>query len=322
MEPGDWRTLLSDPEYQWDSFGPGMSDHDLAELARWFGRPLPEDYIAFLRLSDGAAVQYDLLWDLSIHPGTQLPEIAEGYHVGAPDLPGAILFGSHAIFHLVFDTRPQHSDGRYPVLAIDWYELSSGWEKAIPVADDFRSLLLLRRPLLPEVQMTRAGMTNNHAQVAVELNCPSCGIRVSDRVLFQWGYCHWPGAFRSRMYHVGAPLEWKRCSDGSIRSWAYFAEGAYAGTIQIGDPTIKHLITRDVTQFSMDPALHPRPCQECGTILEGAAVEIQDGVVRRAWIYAPGELDKSARDFLFEPDGTVTPVPAWVEHPLETVHNC
>lgn len=321
MEAADWRAILSEPGYTWDSVGFGATEQDLATLAKWSGRPLPDDYAAFLRLSNGATVRYQELWEVSLYPSGQLPEIAAGYGIGPPHLPGAILFGTDGgPFALVFDARPHQPDRQYPVLAMDWIELS--WEDAILVAEDFRSLLMLRGPLLPEVPITRAGMTNQYAQVAVELHCSSCGARVSDRVLFQWGYCHWPGAFRSHVYHVGDPIEWKRCSDGSIRSWAYFAEGEYEGTIQIGDPAIMNLITRDVTQFSVDPALHPRPCQGCGRTLEGAAVEIRDGMIRRAWLYEAGDFDPAARDFLIEADGTLKPVPEWVDHSLETVRNC
>jgi hypothetical protein len=85
---------------------------------------------------------------------------------------------------------------------------------------------------------------------------------------------------------------------------------------------VRNLITRDVLQFDFDPRAHPRPCAACGETLEGAAVEIRDGVIRRAWIYLPGEFDNTAIDYLMLPDGTLQAMPEWTIYPVATVTTC
>jgi len=50
--------------------------------------------------------------------------------------------------------------------------------------------------------------------------------------------------------------------------------------------------------------------------LEGAAVEIRDGVIARAWIYQPGELDNATDLYIVQADGTLKPMPEWNDHPL------
>src|SRR5579859_5176388 len=51
--------LDGDPHYDWSPLpgAVGATDHELEELHSWFGRPMPDDYVAFLRLANGAEVR-------------------------------------------------------------------------------------------------------------------------------------------------------------------------------------------------------------------------------------------------------------------------
>jgi len=319
MDADKWKAILDEPGYEWEPLGPGATEQELAELAGWIGRPLPDDYVALLRLANGAGVSYDRVWDITFLSTRQVPEYSRDYQIGAPHLPGAVLFAS-ASEGLVFDTRPQHPDGRYPIYSVDYISVGDGWEAAIHVADSFRDLLLLRDRLLHEVQPSRAGHSNHHAFLDAELRCPHCGAVFGPLVLLHWGDTATISTLPRRTYQVGDPIAWGCCRDGTIRAWAYFADGELSGRANLGDPAVTDLITRDVTQFSPPP--HQRQCQTCGQVLGGAAVEIRGGIIQRAWIYPPGELDDTATDFLIQPDGTLQPMPEWANHPLDWVTDC
>lgn len=91
----------------------------------------------------------------------------------------------------------------------------------------------------------------------------------------------------------------------------------------IGDPAYTDLIVCDRQHFSwMDPItrLH---CTECGTPYDGVAVEIRGGVIKRAWIFTPGELgDTEAGILLVTDSGTLEPKPEWDNHLMDNVAPC
>lgn len=63
------------------------------------------------------------------------------------EFPGALVLGSDGADEaLIMDMREERTDRRYPICAINYYSVE--WELALPVAPDFRSLLLLRHSLL------------------------------------------------------------------------------------------------------------------------------------------------------------------------------
>ncbi len=148
-----------------------------------------------------------------------------------------------------------------------------------------------------------------YAYVQADLRCPSCGAPVSDMVVFSWGFC--PGSVLrdTYLYHLGDPIYWRRLKDGSAPAWTDFLVGEKGANI--GDPAITNLIARDMQQFYWtDPAERLR-CGTCRNILEGAAVEIREGLLVRAWIYQPGDLDNDIDLYVIQDDGTLKPIPEW-----------
>jgi hypothetical protein len=66
-------------------------------------------------------------------------------------MPGAILFGNDGGGEgFVSDIRSEHPDGCYPILAVNYVSL--GWDEAIYVASDIRSLLSLQHGLLEDAK--------------------------------------------------------------------------------------------------------------------------------------------------------------------------
>jgi hypothetical protein len=200
-----------------------------------------------------------------------------------------------------------------------------------------------------------------YAHLGAELKCPFCDTVVSgtavvsDLVWFQWGFCrgatpYWPES----MYRLGDAIRWKACGDAPPPAWTYFDEDGSLGGANIGDPTFRDLIVSDPFQFQWQyaanfqviyydhpnelPSIHlpgtiyrfksqsdptkPPPCCNCGEPLEGAVVEIRDGIIQRAWIYKPGEFDRAVHYYLIEADGTIKPMPEWEDHPMNTVSDC
>lgn len=86
----------------------------------------------------------------------------------------------------------------------------------------------------------------------------------------------------------------------------------------LGDATYANLITREMQQFYWETPSQRRCCPMCGHVLEGAALEIRDNVIIRAWAYEPGELDNAVGDYVIEPDGTLRPRPDWSDMPMQT----
>jgi hypothetical protein len=54
--------------------------------------------------------------------------------------------------------------------------------------------------------------------------------------------------------------------------------------------------------------------------LGGAAIEIRGGVIRRAWVYLPGELeDDDATIYLLDSEGEMVSMWDWEHHPMARV---
>lgn len=142
----DWLLQLDSPGYEWQERNSPASGSEIAALLSFVGRPLPADYVAFLRMSDGATLSYKDDWLLQIWPAWQVPEVCAGYGFTPQRIPGGISIaadgGSEA---LVYDTRPQHPDGQYPIYLVNYVTIN--WREAIFCAPDFHSMLLLRHSL-------------------------------------------------------------------------------------------------------------------------------------------------------------------------------
>jgi hypothetical protein len=143
----DWLWLLQAPNYVWYSRYPPATDEEVERLASYFGRPLPPDYDTFLRTCSGGELSNDDLWTIHLWPIGEIPRWSEAYGFVPDRMANAVAFGDNGGGEtLVFDTRPEHPDGQYPVVAVNL--VSIGWDEVILVAESFRDLMLLRHPLL------------------------------------------------------------------------------------------------------------------------------------------------------------------------------
>jgi hypothetical protein len=123
---------------------PPASPHEIAALLHESALPLPAEYIAFLRESNGGEGNLDVepgwcqLW-----PAAEVIAHNASYDVQA-ELPGFLAFGSSGAGQLLaFDGRGQRP---FPVVAVPYVAL--GPEEASPVAADFTSFVrLLGRPM-------------------------------------------------------------------------------------------------------------------------------------------------------------------------------
>lgn len=142
-----WLELLESSDYDWRGRDQPASEPDLEALASYFGRPLPADYETFLRRWSGCEVAYRDVWTMRLWSAHDIPIWSRVYGFTPERILGAMPFGDNGGGEaLVFDTRPEHADGKYLIVAINF--VSIAWNEALPVADGFRELLQLRRPLL------------------------------------------------------------------------------------------------------------------------------------------------------------------------------
>jgi hypothetical protein len=145
------------------------------------------------------------------------------------------------------------------------------------------------------------------AYLTAQIRCPNCTRKVLEYVTFQWGYCRGYRAVPEASYCVGDEVRWRACSDGSVPAWSFFG----AGDGHVGDPAFKDLTVRD---YWLEDTTH-----SCGQDLGGAAVEVRNGVITRAWAYRPGDLDNSSYFYARNSDGTLTPMHAWDNHAMAWV---
>ena len=147
----DWLSAIqTDPDYQWHSRNPGAAYQQVAQLEQFAGRPLPDDYVAFLKVANGAALSYKDVWYMRVWAADDIPAWSAAYGFTATRVHGALVIGDNGGSEaLLFDLRPQHPDKRYPVCALDFVSLD--WNDALRVADTFQETLQLRHPLLGEV---------------------------------------------------------------------------------------------------------------------------------------------------------------------------
>lgn len=149
METSAWLSVLEGPNYTWDYRGPPATSEQIDALGHFARRLLPADYVAFLRMCDGAAVWHDDYWFLNVWPTGEVPAVTAGYRFDE-HMPGALPFASDGAGEaLVFDMRREHPDEEYPVLLVNY--VTVGWDETIPVATSFRELLLLDKSLFHRV---------------------------------------------------------------------------------------------------------------------------------------------------------------------------
>jgi hypothetical protein len=143
----DWLSQLHGPGYVWTPpLDAPATESEIAALQAYSPRPLPEDYVAFLRRHGGGEIWYQDVWLVRVIPPADVPSYQEGYGF-AKGMPEALIFGGDGGGEgLVFDMRAHHLVGHYPILAVNYVTI--GWKETLHVADSFRELLLLRHELL------------------------------------------------------------------------------------------------------------------------------------------------------------------------------
>lgn len=147
----NWLELLHQPGYTWDATFPGATQEQISQVEAYFRRQLPSEYVALLRVTNGGDLSYRDLWLIHFWPAQHIPSWSQAYGFTAETMPDAFPFaddgGSEA---LVFDMRPSHPAGEYPILAVNF--ITVGWAEALRISDSFRDLVLLRHALLEGAQ--------------------------------------------------------------------------------------------------------------------------------------------------------------------------
>jgi hypothetical protein len=144
----DWLAQLRGPNYTLAlPLETPATESEIEALQACAPRPLPDNYLAFLRRYGGGEIWYRDIWLIRVIPPSAVPSYHEGYGF-AKDMPGSMTFGGNGGGEgLVFDMRAHHSDGQYPILAVNY--ITIGWdEQLLHVANSFRELVLLRHELL------------------------------------------------------------------------------------------------------------------------------------------------------------------------------
>lgn len=154
------------------------------------------------------------------------------------------------------------------------------------------------------------------------LICPSCKITIANMVMFQWGYSPGFGQRDEYLYHINDRIRWKVCKDGSIPAWAYFVEQDHEAGGNLGDPSVLNLIVKDSFQFVWEEPLERKKCPQCQEPVEGAVIEIRDGILKRAWIYEAGDFINDVDIYLITSDEALMPMPDWNDHPMITLKDC
>lgn len=172
----------------------------------------------------------------------------------------------------------------------------------------------------------------NYAWLETDLECPHCHSKVEGKLVkFQWGYC--PTRYPSDHYQLGEDVRWRVCPDGRALAWTYF----YDNACNIGDPAVRDLVVLD----SSDAGDFPTLCPTCRQPLVGAAVEIRNGIINKAWIYLSGEFGNHLTEVVQSPhgdyprvtrpevemhiiqaDGSLKPMPEWNDRGMDSVKDC
>jgi hypothetical protein len=140
-EDSDWLNMRETAGYKWEGREPPAYAEAIAALERFAGRNPPDDNVAFLRRQNGGALWHRDAWYLWLWRAEDIPSWPEAHSKTPTEIPGALVRGSDGADEaLVMEMREARLGKRYPVFAINYHS----WELALPVALDFRSLLLLR----------------------------------------------------------------------------------------------------------------------------------------------------------------------------------
>jgi hypothetical protein len=147
------------------------------------------------------------------------------------------------------------------------------------------------------------------------LHCPTCGGQVTDQAWFQWGFCRSRAPEPESSYVLGEAIRWKGCPGGEVPAWTSFRRGDADSGTNMGTPEVRNVIVRDWAQSWLQQA-----CPLCGAALGGAAVEIRDGTLVRAWLTRAGEL--GAATYHRITNVGCRPVPEWENCRLAVRDDC
>lgn len=179
--------------------------------------------------------------------------------------------------------------------------------------------------------------------------CPHCTIQITDLLFFHWGYCESASPQPEYYYHIGDSIRWRSCTDGTTPSWTYFLDLPLRPG-NIGDPSVRDILIQEAMNFFWDPDIEtvlydrqhppaqrepgkayytggtplnkPKTCPVCQGVLPGAMIEIRNNIIKRAWIYTPGEFDPWTDHYIIAPDGTLIPKKEWNDHPMTRRESC
>ena len=142
-----------------------------------------------------------------------------------------------------------------------------------------------------------------------DLCCPHCNHLVTDLVWFGWGYSDAQQPTSTNTYRIGDTIRWRSCSDGTTPAWGWW-DDKHNG-FNMGDPSVFDLVTLDTANVTWGSSLR---CPSCQADLPGIAIEIQDGIIQRCWIFSAGEYNPEIEYNLIEPDGNIRPMPDWSDN--------
>jgi hypothetical protein len=141
------RALILGGGHQWDG-NPPASEADIAALVAGSPVPLPAEYLALLRLSNGGTAtlagypSYVRVW-----PARTAVEYNDGYEVQRW-LPGFVGLGDNGGPDMVgFDTRAGEP---YPVCAVPFVPME--WSAAMGTVPDFGAFIRQLLPVAPDAE--------------------------------------------------------------------------------------------------------------------------------------------------------------------------
>ena len=156
-----------------------------------------------------------------------------------------------------------------------------------------------------------------------DVPCPNCGVALKCGyepepcfITFQWGYCASRTAYGpASAYQVGDNIYWRPCRDGLVRGETSFERGCY---FNVGNPVLHDVIVLDV---GTDTGHFPQWCGMCETAIGGAAVHIENNVIKSAWAFLAGQITPDIPAVYYtQRDGYMVDLPATTAEPWQAVN--
>ncbi len=154
-----------------------------------------------------------------------------------------------------------------------------------------------------------------------DVPCPNCGAALKCGfepepcfITFQWGYCASRSAY-GPAYQVGDNIYWRPCRDWLVRGETSF-DGGYS--FNVGDPALSEVIVLDV---GTDTAHFPQWCSVCGVAIGGAALLIENNVIKSVWAFLRGQLTPDIPAVYYtQLNGETVDLPAAEAEPWQAVN--